>query len=398
MDTFAKQSRMFSFSMVVALCFTTSLTSAAFSETPKQTKAVATSPLVSPEVEGWRKEGVALVYKLAASKAEIADAVALLEKAEAAGDQQSTLILGGLYLYGTVLPANPKRALQYFETAASAGNGAGLANYGTALMWKNTNWKVAEKTLVRAAEMGESKAWATLAEGAMYGYLGGGTYSRAKFDGYAAKARAAGNMRIEVLDAARQMWGISMRADGPATVAKLRKAADAGNPLAASYLISLLRDGNQMNIARNRRDATDSLKAYAAILPEGEAWSLGLSLRASKAHSLEAKADIAAEMSAHPDLVTVALAQQLHKANPNVAIYLLQSRMKEYGTYSGRLDGLAGDNTLKAIYAACKARLNLDHCADIVLKPDVIAQLIGKSWEVVEAKDALQTVSQPSAP
>lgn len=326
--------------------------------------------------EALQKAGEALIYAADPALRNVAGGMALLEQSAAAGNVKAMLSLGSLYLYGGGTPRNRTRALEYFEQAAASGDGSGLAQFGMMLMWGESDWSRAQKILIRAAEMGDAGAWATLAEGAMYGYLGGGRYSRAKFDGYAAKARAAGNSRIEVLDAIRQMWGISMRADGPAAVAKLRAAADQGNVDAAKYLISLWRDGNGMNVQRDRTAATEAVDRYADLLTKTEIWQYSLSVDAARASDRADYAAIAAEMAAHPERITKPLGGELQKANPHATMYVLQARLQAKGLYRGPLDGLAGKGTLRAMHTACDALFDRSGCDDNLLRPDVIAALV----------------------
>ena len=326
--------------------------------------------------EALQKAGEALVYASDPALRNVAGGMALLEKSAAAGNVKAMLTLGSLYLYGGVTTRNQARALEYFEQAAAAGDGSGLTQYGMMLMWGEADWPRAQQILTRAGEMGDARAWATLAEGAMYGYLGGGQFSRAKFDGYAARARAAGNNRIEVLDAIRQMWGISMRADGPATLAKLRAAADQGNVDAAKYLISLLRDGNAMNVARDRAAAAAAVDSYASLLSKTEIWQYTLSIDAARASDRAGYAAIAAEMAAHPEWITKPLGGELQKANPLATMYVLQVQLKAKGLYRGALDAKVGKGTLRAMNAACDALFDRSGCDDNLLRPDVVAALV----------------------
>lgn len=192
----------------------------------------------------------------------------LLERAISLGDNEAKVALGKLYFYGVGVSKSKEKALELFESAALAGLGEGLAIYGTDMMWGLSNPKAAETYLNKAGELGETAVWATLAEGAMYGYLGPGSVSRAKFDRYAEKAREAGDEKIEVLEADRNMWGISMTASGPETIGRLRKAADNGNSQAARYLVELLRDGNRMNLWPDRTKAREALETYSGLLTE----------------------------------------------------------------------------------------------------------------------------------
>lgn len=359
---------------ICAVALEVGLFSAALAQT--ETQPSAASQTAAVDTEALRSNGQALIYAANPAERDVDGGIAMLVRAAEAGDINAKLSLGGVYLYGLVVPANLPLALDYFEQVASEGDGSGLAQYGMMMMWSEQDWASAEKTLVRAGEMGEGSAWATLAEGAMYGYLGGGSFSRAKFDAYAEKARAAGNARIEVLDATRQMWGISMPADGPATLAKLRAAADNGNADAARSLISLLRDGNGMNLRRDREAATKALNQYAPLLTEVEIWTYGTSIQAAKARDTAGYAEVAAEVMAHPERHTKLLGVELRNANLRAAIYVLQTRLAEKGLYTGPLDGLAGTGTLRAMYLHCQGMLNQSGCEDNVMRPDVVAALI----------------------
>ena len=303
---------------------------------------------------------------------------ALLEKAIALGDTKSQVVLGKLLLNGFGLEVDQQHAADLFEAAADAGNGEGLAAYGEYLMWRMRNPAEAEEILVRAGELGAGGAWTTLAHGAMYGYLGGGAVSRSKFDGYAQKARAAGQDEIAVLDATRNMWGINMRASGPQTIARLRVDADNGNAAAARFLIELLRDGNGLNLRRKPDEARAALDSYGHLLSEKSQAQYALTLNAANARTPSAYAPVAAAFVARPDLKSIWFGKELVKANPNVAFYILQVRFRDEGTYSGPLDGYATRRTLRAVFKAC---LGLDHserCNDNVMRPDVIAALLAQ--------------------
>ncbi|MDF2142829.1 tetratricopeptide repeat protein [Paenirhodobacter sp. CAU 1674] len=301
---------------------------------------------------------------------------ALLETAAAAGDVKAQLSLGTFLLYGSGLPKDMERARELFEQAADRGDPTGLRLYGEALMWSQKDPKAAQAYLVRAGEMGQGAAWAILAEGAMYGYLGGGKTSRMKFDDFARRARAMGNERIEVLDAMRQMWGISMRADGPATLAKLGAAADAGNAEAARYLIGLVRDGNGLNIRKEPARAATLVERHAALLSPVEQWRYGFTIATAKTKQLRAYAGLQEQLAAAPEPVDADFGKDLFKANPNFAIYLLQARMKQAGQYTGKLDGLAGEKTLRGLSRMCRATLDRNDCGHGVLRGELIGALI----------------------
>ena len=309
---------------------------------------------------------------------EVERGLAMLEQVIEGGDDKAQIALGKLLLHGTGLSTDTDRAKALFEAAAEAGNGHGLAEYGEYLMWQFTSPAAAEVMLERAAELGATEAWVTLAHGAMYGYLGGGAVSRAKFEGYAEKARAAGEEDIAVLEATRNMWGINMRADGPETLGRLRDAANSGNAAAARFLIELLRDGNGLNVRRDLSAAAAALGSYGALLGDTAKAQYELTLEAAKARTPSAYGPVAQAYSARPDLKSVWFGQEIVKANPNVAFYILQQRFQEDGSYSGPLDGYATRSTLRAVYKACRGLDRPERCADSAMRPDILGALLAQ--------------------
>jgi TPR repeat protein len=325
--------------------------------------------------EGMRVLGEQLVSG-SVWPAEPQSGVALLEKSIALGDAKSNVTLGKLLLYGQSLKADRPRALKLFEAAAQSGNGEGLENYGEWLLWRNEDAAAAEKYLRRAGELGRGRAWSVLAEGAMYGYLG--QRSRQRFSEFAEKAVAAGETRIAILEANRQMWGISMRASGPKTLAGLEAAAQSGNKDAALFLISLLRDGNHLNIRKDVAKATAYVDAFKALLSPLEASQLLFTLDAASDRTDAGLRRLAAGLKQHPELMNEWFGHEVVKANPNLAVFLLQSRLKEQGRFAGRLDGLAGDITVSALKGYCAEAEPKVSCRDGVLAPGVTAALLAR--------------------
>ncbi|SFR43730.1 hypothetical protein SAMN04488005_1945 [Yoonia tamlensis] len=323
-------------------------------------------------------QGRALVYASNTVTPATREGLQLLESQAEAGNTAAMIELGALYLYGTILPQDWPRALEYFEAAAEAGDPDGIYQYAMMLMWSERAPARAEAMLQRAGNLGATKAWVTLAEGAMYGYLGGGSVSRAKFAGYAAQAHAAGEERIAVLEATRFMWGISVRASGPQTIAVLEQAADAGNSEAAMFLIRLVRSGNRYNIRREPDRASAYLEQYRDLLSQAQIWQLQIAIAAQTARSATQMADIVARLDAQPQLITQGFGADLLTANENVAIYVLQTRLAAQGHAVGQLDGFAGNRTLRAMNAACREIAPLAACADSVMRPDLVALLIEK--------------------
>lgn len=302
--------------------------------------------------------------------------LALLQEAIAAGDVAAKEKLSVLYLYGTGVEKDFDIALRLAEEAAEQGRGSALWQVGEMVMWEEMNPAQAEALLNRAGELGEVRAWDTLAEGAMYGYLGGGKESRAKFEGYAERARAVDAPKIEVLDATRQMWGISMRASGPETVASLRTAAEEGDEVAAGFLIRLLRDGNGMNVRRDLTEAKAALDQFAEMFTEDDLWRFERTFEAARVNRPEGFAKAAESIESRPGLMNAAFARDLLQANPNVVVYMLQDDLKAQGLYRGPLDGFVGPKTLKALNRVCPSLPDNAACGDSVLRPEILSGLL----------------------
>ncbi|MDA7430550.1 tetratricopeptide repeat protein [Primorskyibacter aestuariivivens] len=301
---------------------------------------------------------------------------ALLESAIASGDIDAHVALGKLYLYGIGVREDQDKALALFETAAEAGNGHGLAAYGDALMWSERNPRLAEAILNRAGEMQAHEAWVSLAHGAMYGYLGGGRTSRAKYQGYADRAREAGADKIAVLEAERRMWGINMRASGPETLDGLRRAAEAGNARAAGYLIELMRDGNGLNVRRRPVQAREALAEFGALFSETRRDQYALSIDAALARQVQDYAPVADAFNARPELHSTWFGTQIAEANLNIAFYILQAQLASEGRYGGSINGYATRKTLLAAARKCRD-MELDpYCNDNVLRPGVVGALL----------------------
>lgn len=301
-----------------------------------------------------------------------------LERSAEANNSKALVALGEIYWRGKFVERDPDRAQQYFEDAAALGDGSGLTLMGTELMWREINATKAEEMLQRAGELGATEAYVRLAEGAMYGYLGGGSLSRKKYDGYAAQAMDAGENRLAVLEAERKLWGIGTRADGAEAVAILTTAAETGNADAAKYLIGLLRDGNNLNVRRSKMGAEDALNRFGDLLSEKERSQYALTLKAAAARTPERYAPVAEAFEQQSKIWSLWFGMELYKANPNVAFYILQRRLADEGKYAGALNGYATRLTLDAVNRACREKLDRSLCDDNVMRPDVIGALLAQ--------------------
>lgn len=300
----------------------------------------------------------------------------LLKEAAATGDAKAQIALGKFLFYGSSLPQDKVAALELFEAAAKLGDGSGLRHYGSDLMWREAGASVAEDYLTRSGELGVGAAWSSLAEGAMYGYLGLG--HRARFGGFAAKAVEMGETRIAVLEAERQLFGINMRASGPKAIAGLEHAAAGGNVDAIRYLIALVRNGNQWNVRKSPDRAAAYLVQFSEFLSENEEAQLALTVDAARVKRVEKYGEIADRFFSRPDLKSVAFGKEIFAANPNFAIFLLQTNMQRADNYAGAIDGFAGKRTLRAIKVACQVLDNKAQCGHTPLHSNVIGRLLAQ--------------------
>ena len=304
--------------------------------------------------------------------------LALLKRAAAKKETGAYVTLGKLYMSGEGVPKDSGKALAAFEAAAALGDGQGLAIMGEDMMWREAGAAKAEALLLRAAELGTTEAYVTLAQGAMYGYLSRGAFSRKKYTMYSEKALEAGEGRVAILEAERSMWGIGRRASGPLTINGLAAEADNGNAQAAKFLVALLRDGNRYNVRKSTNAARDALEKYGDLFSEKEMAQFELSLNASTARTVAEFEVVAEAYASQPGLKSVRFGMDLYKANPNLAMYILQKRFKSEGTYTGSLNGYATRQTIRAMNKACAATLDMNLCNDSVMRPDVIGGLLAQ--------------------
>jgi len=342
-----------------------------------QARALLESASDQGDPTAMRLLGEQLVFGTEFEK-DTASGVALLERAGSLGDVKAMVSLGTMYLFSRELDRDRGKALELFETAATLGDGSGLEVYGADMMWREIDADAAEAMLNRAGELGEAKAYATLAQGAMYGYLGGGSKSRQKYQNYAVKALDADMQDVAILEAERKQWGIGSRANGPEAVSILTNAAEKGNSSAAKYLIALLRDGNNLNVRRSASDARAAFETYSHLLSDKERAQYDITLHAAKARTSEAYAVVSTLYADQPELRTEAFGKEMFKSNPNVALYILQVRLKSQGVYNGPLNGYATNTTLSAVYKACIKSLPDEWCDDNVMRPDVIGALLAQ--------------------
>ena len=307
---------------------------------------------------------------------DIAAGVLLLERAADTGDAKAEVALGKLLFYGGSLPKDRPRATALFKAAAKAGNGEGILHLGADMMWRRVDPKAAKALLIQSGELGTGAAWATLAEGAMFGYLGADR--RGQFEAFAEKARAAGETRVAKLEALRQLYGINMRASGPDAIHLLEQASEDGNPDAAKFLIQLVRDGNRLNVRKAPEQAAIYLEKYSQLLDPADRERLSFTLKLASTRRFDQFDQFATEFESRPDLKTTAFGMDIFASNPNFAIFVLQSRFKQQGKAIGPPDGFAGRRTLKALSRACRTLPDTSPCLDAVMQPKVIGELLAQ--------------------
>ena len=288
----------------------------------------ATRPSGDGQTSSTRlNEALELVYTSQDVVEDTLRVVEMLTAMAEQGDVDAKIALGDLYLYGTLLSPDWDKALKLYTSAADAGNGRGLYNYGTMLMWEKRDASLAESTLTRAGELGVSEAWATLAEGAMYGYLGDDSTAPAKFDSFAERGAAEGVNRIAVLDATRHLQGVLVEQNGPRALEILEHAADQGNAEALRFLVRLLRDGEGSIIGADRPRALALLETHRPLLSEVEFGQMQLTIDAASSNTTSEFAQLAQQLNERPSMITVDFVRDLMAANVEALTFLLQNNL-----------------------------------------------------------------------
>ncbi|NBN78047.1 hypothetical protein GWI72_07185 [Microvirga tunisiensis] len=273
--------------------------------------------------------------------ANVADGMKLLEDAAAKGNVTATLRLAEAYRTGAYVKRDTAKALQLSESAAAAGNPAALLD---------------------------------LARGHMDGEFGR-LSNRAKAAAYLKQAEEMNVPAATVLAADWMLRGQGMRMDVAGALAKLEKAATAGNADAARRLITLYRSGSGKMLKPNPVKARAALSAYAPLLGATFVTREELFISAVAAASRAEFAALAEAFKAAPQQTRVSLLTTLRWSNANAFVYLVQDELQTRGLYKGPLNGLLTRDTIRAIGTLCDAGPSGERCRQGPLTGDA-ARLI----------------------
>jgi TPR repeat protein len=301
----------------------------------------------------------------------------LLETAAATKDPKSKISLGKAFLNGKPDQRKTKRAIELFEEAAKSGDYEGIEAYGTHLMWgakSNRERRDAEAYLLKAAKSGRASAWLSLAEGSLFSRFGTGSVK--KFAEYSKAAVNAGQDKAAVLQAQQLYWGTGVKQDTKRALSLLESAAAKGNPEALKYLVQMVRDGDGWSIKPSKRKARDYLTKYGKALSKNELVEQVVIIDASTVYSTDEFAGISLKLQDLGGNRSTAFHKQLYKANPNLAVYLVQERMRNQNLYSGNLNGKLTKSTIDAMRKACEVQTGSAKCTNNILSADSVAALL----------------------
>ena len=321
--------------------------------------------IAAGDTSAQRRLGEALIKGQGIAK-DTARGVQLLEAA-AERDPRAKFTLGKFFLQGEDLKRDIGAATRLFNSAAEAGVPNGLEELGRSYLFGTftpSNSKRAAAYLTRAGRMGLGSAWAWLAKGVASGKI---PDSKSSFEQYARRARALGDPSIEVYDAERYFWGQGVEKNLSKSLALLEKASARGNTSAIRYLIGIYRDGRKPQVMRSRARASQYLEKFGAGLPPAQRQQEAILIRVASAADPGTFLALVEDAEVFSVVNQPEFQSQLMHVNPNFSVFRAQKGLKKAGLYSGPLNGLATEQTLRAIRAGCQQLKNSYDCGPFPL-------------------------------
>jgi hypothetical protein len=107
-----------------------------------------------------------------------------------------------------------------------------------------------------------------------------------------------------------------------------------------------------------------------------------MTIEASHARSVAAYEKFNEIFENHRSWRTDWFGKQLVAANENLAVYIVQAKLRAQGVYGHTLNGHATRPTLVAMTMACRNFLNTDICRNGVIVPNVMAPMMIRPVEM----------------
>lgn len=321
-----------------------------------------------------------------------AEALEFYEMAAEAGDEWALQKLGDLYRDGTLVTADATRAADYYRAALEAGRPTAAIRLGD--LYRDGLDPAASLDIYRtAAEAGDTTAMLRLGDAYRDGIGGQPDLVRAAeqyqaaYDAGAdsaffrlARAKLAvpgqAEEAVALLEAAiaegrpnaalvlgtAYLDGEGVPVDVERAVTVLRSGAENGDVNAARRLVRLYVDGKGPALASNPLAARAILASVRDQLDAEPLLRDTVSVDGAVARDPAAFADLVDRFSQLDGTAQSSVAGQLHRANPNAYVALLQAHLLENGLYSGELSGLLTQSTITAFNRLCAEQDASDDC------------------------------------
>lgn len=270
------------------------------------------------------------------------------------GNATALSSISSLYLDGT-FDINFPLAVQYLEKAGKAGNSGSyvkIAEMYNGSIFTKKDSQQSIYYLNKAVEAGNRDALRIL----------GDYHARGKFGGLSKPSLGVNyiNSAIENGDpsapsalASLYIWGIGVEKSPAKAVKVLSRAADSGNVQAAQSLLSLHREGRPGSISKNINKARVYLDKYANLFNPTDFNIEDVLLLGAGADGINDLSKFSDKFDSLPNNVKSKVFISMRSANPNSYTYLLQSKLKDNGHFSGKMNGFMNSSTIKATQEFC---------------------------------------------
>jgi TPR repeat protein len=267
--------------------------------------------------------------------------IELLKVAAANGDSNAAIRLGDLYSVNDLVQADYETSKSYFDLALSFGNPNATIDMAQALVAGPLGTSHREEAL-------------TLLTGAVESGLPGASAELARL-------QLAGTFPGHGLEGVLTMLLDSTRN---------------GDANAARYLLQLYREGYGLVLSPDRAAAENLLASLEPVLgTEGVALERILLMSPDRVTE-ESLLAINTEFSKLSRGNGLRVLQQLRNSNAHAYVYIVQTRLKERGLYSGPLHGTLDSRTIGAMRSACE-QVGATRVCDAGPLTDGAVQVIG---------------------
>ena len=279
----------------------------------------------------------------------------LLEEIADGGNALALRLLGDLYSYPGPVPSDGAKAVAYYERAIAAGQRSALVRLGDLYRDGSVVQKDPAKALAfyqqAMAEDNNETARLAIAKGHVEGRFGELSAPQTGVREIRSMAADEGNRFAQVILADLKYYGVGMTRDVSSALETLRRAATAGNDLAARRLVDLYRKGPAR---KDKIEAQRALSQYEKLFSPDVLAELRLLNLAALTQAVSDYEEVFELAKKQMGLNLV----RVRDANANAYVYILQRQLAVAGEYSGEFNGLLTRSTISAFLNFC-ARVDI---------------------------------------